>query len=128
MVIDWSDDFDAYLTRLEESTDAVDRQRLRLIQAELAILQQLDQEPMEDTPSIKRVRQSRRYPVWRVSHPYREGIAIRLIVWFPVADRAVVALFAGDKAHMGDVFYDSVGARADAAIETWMIQTREEKI
>jgi len=127
VLIDWSDDFDTYLTRLEESTDVVDRQRLRLIQAELSILQQLDQAPTEDTPSLKRVRQSRRSQVWRVAHPYREAIAIRLIVWFPIADHAVVALFAGDKARMGDVFYDSVGTRADAAIESWMIQTREEK-
>lgn len=127
MLIDWSDDFDTYLTRLEESTDAVDRQRLRLVQAELLILQKLEQAPTEDTPSLKRVRQSRRYQVWRVAHPYREGIAIRLIVWFPTADRVVVALFAGDKARMGDVFYDSVGTRADAAIDSWMIQTRKER-
>lgn len=32
---------------------------------------------------------------------------------------AVIALFAGDKARMGDAFYDTVGTRADAAIEKW---------
>lgn len=127
MLIDWSIEFDTYLTRLEASTDAIDQQRLRLLQAELSILQQLDQAPNEDTPALKRVRQSRRYQVWRVAHPYREGIAIRLIVWFPTAERAVVALFAGDKARMGDVFYDSVGTRADAAIESWINQTRKEE-
>ena len=127
MLIDWSGEFDTYLTRLEESADSVDRQCLRLLQAELSILQSLDQAPTEDTPSLKRVRQSRRYPVWRVAHPYREGIAVRLIVWFPTTDHAVVALFAGDKARMGDVFYDSVGTRADAAIESWILQTRQEE-
>jgi hypothetical protein len=81
----------------------------------------------DDTPSLKRVRQSRRYQVWRVADPYREGIAVRLIVWFPATDHAVVALFAGDKARMGDVFYDRVGTRADAGTESWILQTREEE-
>jgi hypothetical protein len=31
----------------------------------------------------------------------------------------VVALFAGDKATIGGVWYSSVGARADALIEQW---------
>ncbi|MCH9668020.1 MAG: hypothetical protein K0U76_01935 [Actinomycetia bacterium] len=127
MLIDWSDEFDTSLTRLEESTDSVDRQRLRLLQAELSILQSLDEAPTDDTPSLKRVSQSRRYQVWRVAHPYREGVAVRLIVWFPTTDHAVVALLAGDKARMGDVFYDSVGIRADAAIESWIRQTREKE-
>ncbi|MEW2484268.1 hypothetical protein AB0876_32250 [Mycobacterium sp. NPDC049093] len=127
MLIDWPAEFDAYLTRLEESADPIDRQRLRLLQAELSILQRLDRAPTEDTPSLKQVRQARRYPVWRVSHPYREGVAVRLIVWFPTTGRAVIALFAGDKARMGDVFYDSVGTRADAAIEAWIVQSREEE-
>ena len=55
------------------------------------------------------------------------GVRRRLIVWFPAGDHAVVALFAGDKARMGDVFYDSVGTRADAAIDAWIVQTREEQ-
>ena len=53
--------------------------------------------------------------------------SVRRIVWFPAGDHAVVALFAGDKARMGDVFYDSVGTRADAAIDAWIVQTREEQ-
>ncbi|MEO6941611.1 MAG: hypothetical protein ABI238_00380 [Terrimesophilobacter sp.] len=73
---------------------------------------------------IKRVRQSRKNQVWRVSHPYVEGIALRLICWFPPNDdQIVVALFAGDKAGMGDVFYDTVGTRADQAIERWLEET-----
>ncbi|WP_225037999.1 hypothetical protein [Mycobacterium canetti] len=46
-------------------------------------------------------------------------MAVRLIVWFPDDERAVIALLAGDKAQIGDVFYDSVGVRADAAIDQW---------
>lgn len=127
MLIDWPAEFDTYLTRLEESTDPGDQQRLDLLYAQLKILEDLDQAPVDETPTLKRVRQSRRYTVWRVSHPYQEGIAIRLIVWFPDNNRVVVALFAGDKARMGDVFYNSVGTRADAAIDSWKHQTQSEE-
>lgn len=73
---------------------------------------------------LKPVRQSRTHAVWRVSHRYIDGIAMRLIVWFPPdrPDTVVVVLFAGDKANMGDVFYNSVGTRADAAINTYMLE------
>jgi hypothetical protein len=69
------------------------------------------------------VRQSGKNEVWRVGHPYVAGAAVRLIVWFPPErpDHVVVALFAGDKARIGDVFYDSVGARADAAIASYRV-------
>ncbi|MFV8160844.1 hypothetical protein ACNQVK_01585 [Mycobacterium sp. 134] len=42
MLIDWPKDFDDHLTRLEESSDPTDQQRLRLLLAELTILQNLD--------------------------------------------------------------------------------------
>lgn len=61
VLIDWLKDFDDHLTRLEESSDPTDQQRLRLLLAELTILQNLDQPPTDDTPSLKRVRQSRRH-------------------------------------------------------------------
>ena len=46
----------------------------------------------------------------------RRGIVI-------AAGIVVVALFAADKARMGDVFYNSVGPRADVAIERWIFET-----
>jgi len=54
---------------------------------------------------------------------------VRLIVWFPPEerDRVVVALFAGEKASMGDVFYNSVASRADATIAQWQFQHRTDK-
>ena len=62
----------------------------------------------------------------RVAHPYVPGIAVRLICWFPPGeDTVVVTLFAGDKAGMGDVFYDSAGARADQAIDQWLRERKE---
>lgn len=126
VLIDWSSEFDALLTRLEESTNPEDRRRLDLLYAELEVLSDLECPPTEETATLKKVRQSRRYPVWRVAHPFVAGFAVRLIVWFPSDDRVVVALFAADKANMGDVFYDSVGTRSDAVIETWKFQTQEE--
>jgi hypothetical protein len=51
-----------------------------------------------------------------------------LIIWFPpeIDDVLVIALFAGNKAQMGDVFYDSVGVRADGMIEQWIRQRQQE--
>ena len=64
--------------------------------------------------------------VWRTAHPYDPEIAFRLICWFPPdSSTLVVALFAADKARMGDVFYNSVGTRADAAIRQWLNETQE---
>jgi hypothetical protein len=64
------------------------------------------------------VRQRKRHVVWRVSHPYHEDAAVRLVCWFPPdAKVVVVALFAGDKKNIGHTWYDSVGIRADAIIE-----------
>ena len=37
----------------------------------------------------------------------------------------MVTLFAGEKARMGDVFYDSVGARADRIIELWLMENED---
>lgn len=90
-------------------------------------LRQLRRPRVVDMPGLKRVRQSGRYRVWRTSHSYHEGVAVRVICWFPPAsDVMVVALFAGDKARMGDVFYNSVGPWADVAIERWIKETKGE--
>ena len=87
---------------------------------ELNYLRGLESEPDEDTATLKWVRQSKKHKVWRLSHPYDERMAVRVIVWFDDdSDTVVVALFANDKAHMGDVFYNSVGTRADQVIEQW---------
>ncbi len=48
-------------------------------------------------------------------------MAVRIICWFdPQSDVVVVVLFAADKAAMGDLFYESVGPRADQEIEKWI--------
>ncbi|UVF79131.1 hypothetical protein [Gordonia mangrovi] len=104
VLIDWSREFDDYLTRLEESAAAgnvVDRQRLDLLLAELQVLADLGRAPQADSATLKRVRQSRRYVVWRVSHPYREGVAVRLIVWFPDDEHVGLACFPGTRRAWG---------------------------
>ena len=97
----------------------------RLLALEIAILRRLGGEPADETPDLKQVRQSGRYPVWRVSHPYREGYAVRTIVWFTPQGQAVLALFATDKAQMGDLFYGTVGERADQIIDEWLRERPE---
>lgn len=123
MLIDWSSNFGSWLDLLESQADLGQpgaQERLDIVLAQLSYLQELKDPPEADTPTLRRVRQSGAYPVWRVSHPYRESIAIRLIVWFLPAAPRMIILFANDKAGMGDVFYDSVGPRADQIIKAFL--------
>jgi hypothetical protein len=129
VLIDWPQEFDRWLDRLEvEAKNGDQRSQLifDLVTSELVRLQRLTGPPTPETETamLKWVRQSRRYRVWRVSHPYRDGVAMRLICWFPPAsDTVVIALFAGDKGRIGDVWYDSVGPRADSVIDQWLRET-----
>jgi hypothetical protein len=132
VIIDWPESFGRFWDRLEagaEKGDAKARAELDFLLAELAVLADLKGEPEEESATLKRVRQFRRFPVWRVAHRFHPDVAMRLIAWFPPddEDRVVVALFAGNKAQMGDVFYDSVGVRADGVIEQWIRQQQQEK-
>jgi hypothetical protein len=123
VLIDWSSTFDGWLTELERrAAEGRGRasEQLDLVNAMLEYLQDLKDPPTDETPTLKRVRQSRKYQVWRVSHPFRDGIAIRLIVWFPPDAPPVIVLFGNDKAQMGDVFYNSVGRRADQVIAAYL--------
>jgi hypothetical protein len=93
-------------------------------------LRNLPEPPARDseTATLRWVRQSRRYPLWRVSHAYDPEAAVRLICWFPPdTGTVVVALFAADKARLGDVFYDGVAARADPLIDQWKRETAHEE-
>lgn len=125
MIIDAPAEFWHWVDALTVQADAGDRTavlRLDLLQAQLEVLEELTEAPAPDdeTATLKPVRQSRRHNLWRVSHPYREGVALRLICFFPPeGDTVVVALFAGDKASIGDVFYNSVASRADPLIDQW---------
>jgi hypothetical protein len=122
------------MTSLEERANHNDtsvRKLKPLLDYELRLLEKLPGKPdkasEEDSPFLKWVRQSGKYEVWRVSHPFVPGAALRLIVWFTPTGEAVVILFGNDKAQMGDVFYDSLGSRADQAIERFIAQRKAEE-
>jgi hypothetical protein len=123
--IDWPKQFGDWLDRVEADADAGDphaRLVRKYVAEALALLRQLPQAPTRDSESadLKWVRQSRRYELWRVSHPYHPAVAVRLICWFPPGSgTVVVTLFAGDKARIGDVWYGSVAVRADPLVDAW---------
>ena len=87
----------------------------------MGFLQSLEQLPEEQTPQFRRVAQSKEFPLWRLSHPRRKEIAVRLVVWFPPFDMNLVLVVLGaNKAKMGDIFYDGVGNRADHLIREYL--------
>ncbi len=128
MDADAAEEFFDWLDRVESKArcgDEPSRRLLARITDALAQLRALPEPPTSDTPDLKRVRQSNDFEVWRTAHPFDPDIALRLICWFPPdSTTVVVALFAADEAAMGDVFYNSVGSRADAAIRSWIFQTQ----
>jgi hypothetical protein len=131
--IDWPTEFGRWLDRLEEQVESGDeRSRLLMTFTARALdqLRKLTDPPTDDTEiaTLRRVRQSRRYELWRVSHAYHPLVAVRLICWFPPgAGTVVVALYATDKAKLGDVFYNGVAARADPMIDQWKRETAYEE-
>lgn len=133
MQIDWPTEFGRWLDRLETEARSGDQRAhtiLVFVARALDQLRNLAEPPTEETETatLRRVRQSRRYPLWRVSHAFHPEVAVRLICWFPPeAGTVVVALFAADKAKLGDVFYDGVAARADPMIDQWMRETGYEE-
>ena len=128
--VEWTDEFDRWLAVVEKQAAAKDARAvlvLDYIAAELQLLMELTEPPTpeSETAQLKRVRQRRVYQVWRVSHPFDPDVAVRLICWFPPdSDTVVVAVFAGDKKVIGDVFYSGVGPRADDAIGRWVFGQR----
>lgn len=133
MDIDWPADFGRWLDRLEagaRSDDSRSRTVLTLAARALGQLRELAGPPDDsaEMATLRKVRQSRRYQLWRVSHAYHPGVAVRLICWFPPESATVVvALFAAEKAWLGDVFYDSVADRADPLIDQWQRENSTER-
>ena len=123
MLIDWTGEFDRWWQNIEErrTLDTRSRQIAGIVGTQLDFLQELDQVPEEDSLQFRRVVQSKKNLLWRISHPRREGIAIRLVVWFSQYDRDLAVVQMGvDKAKMGDIFYDGVGNRADFLIREYL--------
>ena len=133
MDIYWPEAFGTWLDRLEADArggDSHARTVLVYVARALDQLRNLPEPPVRDseTATLRWVRQSRRYPLWRVSHAYDPEVAVRLICWVPPdTGTVVVALFAAEKARLGDVFYDGVAARADPLIDQWKRETAQEE-
>jgi hypothetical protein len=133
VTIDWPAEFGRWLDRLEAEANAGDQRSRTILAFAVRALDQLRNlaEPPNaetETATLRQVRQSRRYALWRVSHAYHPDVAVRLICWFPPeTGTVVVALFAVDKAKMGDLFYNSVAARADPMIDQWKRETSYEE-
>jgi hypothetical protein len=131
--VDFPAEFGAWLDRMEaEAPSGDEHSRTMLVFVVRALNQRrnLAEPPRRETETagLRWVRQSRRYPLWRVSHGYHPQVAVRVICWFPPkTDTVVVALFAADKAKLGDVFYDGVAARADPMIDQWKRETGYEE-
>lgn len=95
MDIDWPAEFGRWLDRVEERAHSGDeRSRLLLTFTVRALdqLRKLTDPPTEDTETatLRQVRQSSRYELWRVSHAYHPQVAVRLICWFPPGVGTVV--------------------------------------
>lgn len=118
MIVDWTDEFDRWLTHAEE-------QGGRLLAVAVALLHELNDlpaKPEEESATFKRVQQARRHELWRVAHPHDPEVAVRLICWFPAEEEVVIALVGFDKKKIGDVFYASAAMRGEALVDAWLRQ------
>ena len=118
MIVDWTDEFDRWLTHAEEQGGRL----LAVATALLKELSDLQARPAEESATFKRVRQARRHELWRVAHPFDPDVAVRVICWFPSAEEVVIALVGFDKKTIGDVFYASAAARGEALVDAWLRQ------
>jgi len=122
VLIDWSREFDQWLSSIEERGG---RAR-RWTAAMLAELQDLEKRPTAESATYKRVRQARRHELWRVGHPFDDQVAVRIICWFPDETTVVIALVL-DKAKHGDVWYDSAATRSEALVDQWLREHGQEQ-
>jgi hypothetical protein len=116
MLVDWPEEFDRWLTNAE----ATGGRLLEVATALLQALTDLPRKPAEESATFKRVRQARRYELWRVAHPYDPDVAVRIICWFPDEQSVVIALVGFDKKTIGDVFYASAVVRGEALVDAWL--------
>jgi hypothetical protein len=118
VIVDWTDEFDRWLTRAEKEGGRLLVTAVALLQA----LNDLSAKPLEESATFKRVRQARRHELWRVAHPFDPEVAVCVICWFPADDQVVIALIGFDKKAIGDVFYASAAARGEALVDAWLRQ------
>jgi hypothetical protein len=118
VIVDWTDEFDRWLTNAEE-------QGGKLLEVAVALLQALNDlpaKPDEESPTFKRVRQARRHELWRGRPPLRPRRRRPDHLLVPANDQIVLALVGFDKKPIGDVFYTSAAARGEAIVDAWLRQ------
>jgi hypothetical protein len=118
VVVDFSPEFDRWFRRIEKEGGT----QAEATAALLGVLTRLRGKPNEESATLQRIRRARRHDLWRVSHPFEPGVAVRLICWFPDDDTVVVALVGFDKKRIGNVFYESAVARGEAMVDAWLRQ------
>ena len=79
-------------------------------------LTDLDTAPEEDSGLLRRIMISKRHQLWRAKHPHDGHVQVRIIVWFPEANRCHV-LIGGDKEGIEEQWYQSAVARAEGIVE-----------
>lgn len=83
-------------------------------------LLELSTAPDDETAMLRRVVQARRHPLWRVSHPYRRGLALRIICFFPDKQTAVLALMGFNKHPVGDSWYSRAATEGQAMVDQYL--------
>lgn len=103
--MDWTPEFDRWWENIESKSDPLSVRIATTVIAQMKFLTDLESGPKENMATLRTVAQSKRYRLWRVSHPYEKDVAVRLIVWFPPDSEAVVVVaLAANKAPIGDIF------------------------
>jgi hypothetical protein len=115
VLIDWTADFDRWLHTTAGQAIAP----LARVDAAFRVLEDLTAEPVQATPTLKRVSQSRPNLLWWISPPDTPRPTIGLIIWFPPERPGhVVVLFGTDTAIPTGTLYDRARSRAAAAINS----------
>jgi hypothetical protein len=123
MRTEWGSHFEKALDHAKSAADSDDedaKDRYAHLLQLLRYLARLESKPSVESSRYKRVRQAKRYELWRVAHPYHPRVAVRIIVWFPTPETAVIALFAFDKAKLGDIWYDRATKESEAIVDQWL--------
>ena len=111
-------DFRATATFVRWFQSIEDAELARLVNQLRRSLTRLTERPSEPTANLTPVVQAARHNIWRISHLYQDGYAVRLLVWFP-DDNAdeIVIVFAGNKHPNHDLWYDRATREAEAAVD-----------
>ncbi|MCU1668052.1 MAG: hypothetical protein JWP40_979 [Blastococcus sp.] len=89
-------------------------------------LRQLNRPPEGESATLKRVMQARRHELWRVRHPYRESLALRIICYFPDQETVVLALLGFNKHPIGDIWYDRAAKESEALVDQYLREQERE--